>query len=190
MPLAVIAASFFLPTLKTCNTIESPMEVAADGMVWVVPWYLAALILAVVTGIAVLRGRAPGRASWISGFVSVVASGLVAFAGFAMFTAQIPDKGEDGLVWFAIALLIVSLVVGIHSLVRARTQDGWPAWTRMLLAYWAFVLPLVGLFVLEVFDGSTASIDGLGIGAHLVVLSVVTLGMVLRVKGGEDRAAP
>lgn len=190
MPLAVIAASFFLPTLKTCNTIESPMEVAADGMVWVVPWYLPALILAVVTGIAVLRVKPPAKPGRVASLLGVVACGLVALAGFVMVAAQIPDKADELGLWFSSALLLVSLGLGVRSLRRMRVLTGWSQWTRLLLAYWAFVLPLVGLFVLEVFDGSTASIDGLGIGAHLVVLSVVTLGMVLRVTGGEDRAAP
>ena len=189
MPLAVIAASFFLPTLRTCNTIQSPMEVASDGLVWVVPWYLAALALAIVTAVAVAKVRPPEKPGRVAGLVAVVACGLVAAAGFVTIGVQIPDKPDELPIWFSFGLLVVSLGVGVRSLWRLRTTSGWAGWTRTLLGYWAFTLPLVGLFALEVFDGSAASIDGLGIGAHLVTLSVVTLGvLLLRVQGVADRS--
>ncbi len=185
MPLAVIAASFFLPTLKTCNRIESPVEVAADGLVWVVPWYLAALVLAIVTGVAVAKVRAPEKPGRIAGLVGVIACGLVAVAGFVTIGVQIPEEPDEPAIWFSFALLTVSLGVGCRSLWRMRTRRGWTGWTRLLLAYWAFTLPLVGLFGLEVFEGSAASIDGLGIGAYLVTLSVATLGvLLLRIEDG------
>lgn len=177
MPLAVIAGSFFVPTLKTCSTMQSPLEVAADGLVWVVPWYLAALVLAVATTVAMFRRRVPSRADWVFGVVSVAVCGLVALVGFLGAAYELPSSPDDVGLWFAVSVTLVPLAVGTRSLIRARAHHGWSAWTRLLLGYTSFVLPLSGLFVLHVYEDGHAG--DLGPGAYAVVIGTLVLGAIL-----------
>lgn len=177
MPLAVIAGSFFVPTLKTCSTIQTPLEVTVDGLAWVVPWYLAALVLAIATAAAVFRRRVPSRAGWVFGVVSVIACGLVALAGFVGAAYELPSSPDDFALWFAVSVTVVPLGLGTRSLLRARAHCGWSAWTRLLLGYTSFVLPLTGLFALHVYDDGHAR--DLGPGAYAVIVATLALSGIL-----------
>lgn len=187
MPLLVIAASFFLPTVRTCTVIESPLEVAADGLVWVVPWYLGALLLASISAVAAVKLRPPSRAGWVIGTTAVIACALVDVAGLLVGLATFLESHDDRLLLgLALVVLVASLVLGVSSLRGARARAGWPAWTRLLLGYWAFVLPLLVLIGLEALDGSRPGPHDLGPGAYTVAAATALLGLVVGRAAASD----
>src|SRR5207247_1892458 len=66
-PLTLIALSFFLPFLRVCDHMETPLHYVRSGTalggMWVAPRFVVAGLLAVLIGLALWRGRTPGRAA-------------------------------------------------------------------------------------------------------------------------------
>ncbi|MEM6996134.1 MAG: hypothetical protein AAF721_36845 [Myxococcota bacterium] len=187
-PFVLIAAAFFLPTLRVCNSVQSPLEFTLDGLVWLVPPYLAAAVFAVVTVEALCRARTPSRAGWIAAGVAVGMCGLVALAGavgiIADFGGTPKRQLESALV---LAGLIAVIVAGGASARFARRHTGWPAWVRLIAAYWFLALPIVAILGLSLED-ATPGRPTLGPGAYAFTLGLAWVGAALCVQLIATRA--
>lgn len=177
-PLVLVVCAFFLPTLRVCNAVESPADFTADGLVWIVPWYLSAFIVAAVTVVALIKLRPPARPGWIAAGISVGSCACVALAGLVAAAATLADGDDTIIAATVLAGLVVCLGASVQIVRRARAHHGWRAWTRLLLLQWVLLLPLVALLVLFAADGGGSG-PKLGIGAYVVFAGVTALGVVL-----------
>lgn len=177
-PLLLIACAFFLPTIRVCNTVESPASLTAEGLVWIVPWYLCALVLAAVTVVALVKLRAPSRAGWIAGGLAVGSCGCVAVAGLVAVAPEFVTNDDGAAAMLLLLALPVCVALGGVLAQRARRHRGWPAWTRLLLVYWLMLLPLVVLLAHAALEKSDRT-ETFGIGAYVVLAGIAALGVVL-----------
>ncbi len=190
-PLVLVVCAFFLPTLRVCNVVETPADFVADGLVWIVPWYLSAFVVAAVTVVALIKLRAPARPGWIVAGIGVGCCACVALAGVVAAAAALPDGRDTLVAMLVLAGLLICLGASVQIVRRARAHHGWKAWTRLLLLQWVLLLPLVALLILFALDGGDSK-PTLGIGAYVVFAAVAALGVVLAplfLRPGADEGA-
>jgi hypothetical protein len=132
LPLVVVAATFFLPMVDSCERAISPLSYVAEGpwqALWVLPTFAAAFVLAT----AVFR-------SWRS-----KAKTAIAFAAMGAFALTLPFHG----VAFGVSgALVPAIMYGVATLGtvlllgRARAKTGWQRLSSLLDAYAVAAAPL------------------------------------------------
>ncbi len=181
-PLGLLAATFFLPFLRSCDTMKSPLEYCdkAAAAVWIVPPFAAAALLAVVTGAALLRRRAPARGSFAAAWAAL--GGCLVTA--VMYAWALSEPGRPWLTWDRLVTLVWSVApvaVAVPILVFARRCDGWQRWTRTLAAFGALAAGHAVWVVGECVSGHPARNVGVGgwlyLAADLAILAAAAAGV-------------
>ena len=172
-PLWLIGVCLFLPTVRACETIESPAQLLTTEKPWFLALlapYLVAQVIAVVATVALARGVV-GRRSTIATAVAALAAGasavMLALVGFEAHARL----GEQ--IWSLLSGVV--FVAGVAVMWRARTLEPWARLQRLHAAYTIFTLPLAALLArMACEDG----IHSIGFGAPLFVGAVAALAIV------------
>jgi len=164
-----IAGAFFLPFVKGCETMISPLQFSFESLhkplalLWVLPRFGVAALLAVLTIIFVVKKRAPDRVSEKLAAVGLAASA----AALATDWWLLVKDGHIPLLW--LAAMIVATVAGAYLLVSAWRSRSWARWERLIAAHAGLSSPLCGLVV------TAGSWQSVGAGGYVYVTSIVIL---------------
>jgi hypothetical protein len=133
LPLALVAATFFLPMADSCNHAVSPLTYVAEGGVASAIWLIPTFITAEVLAVAVFR-------SWRQ-----KAKTASAFATMSAFALTLPVLGVlfafDGARVMAPIYAVATLVTA-WLMKRARAKMGWERLSALLDAYAVAAFPL------------------------------------------------
>ncbi len=181
----LIALSFFLPTVRACDTWDSPLTLtigSPTSLGLMIP-YLAALFFLILS-IRLLCSSPPGRRWDVSAVVSLIlcaASALLCVIFLLAPEVEGPLR-KGGVLAAGIALILA----GTFFLLRARQQAGPALWHDRCAAYAFWASPL-GLFFLILIFSPEGSLK-VGPGGYLYTLSVAVLAVTSclggRSKGG------
>ena len=173
--LFAIGAAFFLPFVKGCDSMVSPIGMVAEGhggsllIAWIVPRFAVAALLAVLTLVALWRGREPGRGAAILagvGVLSLVPASILDGYDLVRKASRLDLFG----VGFA-AIVFGLGALGLWWAVGACRRDGWARWERFIAAYAALAAPFVW-FVVEAFAKSWREV---GLGGYAYATSITIL---------------
>jgi len=139
----LLGLCLFLPCVKSCGSAISPVGLAAEGPVLLplMTPFLLAQPLAIVTIVALLRRRAPGRK------LSLLATLLVALTLSSPLLLVDIDYCDRG--WPLLLVDAALALAALALLVRARRATAWPRHALTLSAFGLASLPL-GLFLLDI----------------------------------------
>jgi hypothetical protein len=167
--LLAIGAAFFLPFVKGCGQMVSPIGFVAEGLhkpgavLWVAPRFWVAALLAGLTLLALWRRREPGRAAERLAFAGLAAS--VGALGMDWWPSL--AEGRAAVIW-TVALSLATGVAG-WLLVSAVRRRGWARWERLIAAHAVLSSPLCGI----VFEAR--SWRSVGAGGYCYVASIAIL---------------
>jgi peptidoglycan/LPS O-acetylase OafA/YrhL len=163
-----IAAAFFLPFVKGCETMISPLQFSLDSLhkplalAWVLPRFGVAALLAGWTLYFVVRKREPDR-------VRLAALALVASAA-ALATdwwLLLKEEGHIPFWWFA--AMSVATLGSAWLIVSAWRSRSWARWERIIAAHAVLSSPLCGVVI------TAGSWKAVGAGGYVYVTSIVIL---------------
>jgi hypothetical protein len=165
-----IGAAFFLPFVKGCEKMISPLQFSLDdlhkplALIWVLPRFGVAALLAALTLVFLARKRAPDRAG-----ERLAAAGLVtSCAAFAVdWWLMFSDSIRPPLsVWLAMS---AATIVAGWLLLGAWRSRSWARWERLVAAHAALSSPLCGIVI------TAGSWQSVGAGGYAYVTSIVIL---------------
>lgn len=192
VPLGLIVISFFLPAVRECDTIKSPLEFAikdAPMAAWIAPAYFAALLLGLAGLAGLARGRAPRPAL---GWAALVLAGLPVLGTLVwMASATVSHGATGGGLWLGAIGLAASLAIASTIAARARRTEGWARQRLFVTAY----LPLTAIQLFFFVGGWWAQIHSpehrteIGPGAYLFVAGVLSLAVAAIAGSRRERAA-
>jgi peptidoglycan/LPS O-acetylase OafA/YrhL len=167
--LLAISAAFFLPFVKGCNAMVSPLQFSLEGLdnplvqAWLLPRFAVAALLAVLTLISIAKKREPGRAcerlAWAALATSAAA---LAVDWYLLF------KGDHALT-VPLAVLSAITLGSVLLLLGAARHRSWARWVRLIAAHAALSSPLCGFVVTA---GSWRSV---GAGGYAYTTSIAIL---------------
>jgi hypothetical protein len=180
VPLAVMALAFVLPTVQACHddptqsALDVALEDGARKAPWVAPPYLAALVLAVVTIVALRRRRSPGKA-WAYLSAGLLATGVATSLTVPWQMAVEATEAQASVVLPILAMVGAAGLCAVW-IVRALRKGGWARWSGLLGAHALLAAPL-GILL-----GMLAGGDELRVGAYVYVGALSAL-VTIRVAG-------
>ena len=136
LPLAAIAASFFMPAIRGCERLESPFENAAQEPTLALLAYphLLALPLAVLAVLALARGSKLGELFAVSAGVAAVSIAGVLMPLAPPLIHKFADGEPLAPQWpWLLAALPPALAVAVWN--RARKTPPESSWPPMLCAF-------------------------------------------------------
>jgi hypothetical protein len=172
-PLLLIVLAFFLPTVKVCTAVESPMALVGDGLVWVATPYATAAVLIVVTALALRRASPPGR---VGVYVASVAIGGCGLVGVGLLVIVLLDADADlaSTIWCGGTTLALGL--GGAFAARARQVGHWSRWLLLIATYTCWAAPIGLLLVLIMLEPNA---DRMAVpGAHAYLLALAALALI------------
>lgn len=176
-PLAILAITFFLPFVRSCNATLSPLQhITQDSehwwtALWIAPPFAAAALLAAVTAVALLRRRAPGRASWVIGLAGIATAAVGAACYATMILHDARDQPGHAFLW--LALPVGALAAGAAPLFFARRRAPWTRWMHLVASFTALASPHCMWVVGHLFDAHPT--ESIGSGGWLYLSSIVAL---------------
>ena len=185
-PLTAIVAAFFLPTIRSCGVMRTPVTYIVEqprSVPWLVSPYVAALVLALATSALFARNRTPSRTSYRFAWA---AFGLT----FLSTTMALMTWLSDDRVNIRIVAGVITMVcVGLVAVQRAIRFEGWSRWIRMLFAFAAMTAgnTVWVMVALAMGDGVW---DAIGIGGHLFLWSVVAIALLAAYGVRPTKAVP
>jgi len=180
-PLWLIGVCLFLPTVRSCNKLESPAQLLSDSkplFAMMLSPYVLAQLLVVVAIVALGRGAVGRFATWATATLVGLA------ASSAGVLAALPFDGHefDDQLWRVFAGL--SLVGGAIVYARALRRDEWTRLWRLHSAFVLFTLPMAALLTrITLHDGP----HGVGFGAYLFLVAFDALAVVHLLSWRRDR---
>ncbi len=175
----VMAAAFFLPSVRSCSRIETPLEYASGSWpmaIGVVPPYVLAAFFAFGTAFAWMRRQAPNRTLLASSRIAlaVTLGSMLALIAAGSLHASV----LGGCLLGAGLTLLFVIWLGTKPL-----GDGWIAWRTRLLSFSLLSTPHVLMMGIAVFadvhERTTQSQSG--IGARAFVISwLAQVGLIFR----------
>jgi hypothetical protein len=176
--LLAMGVAFFLPFVRGCQTMVSPIGFSMESahrpllLLWVVPRFAVAALLAVLTWILVARKRAPDRAS-----ERIAWAGLTASVGAlgADWWMTYKDAFTHPVAVVPLAALCAVTLLSGWLLVAARRHTSWARWERLIAAHAALSMPLCGFVVAA---GAWSAV-GIGGYAYTTSIAILTLLFVL-----------
>jgi len=171
-PLWLIGLCVFLPTVRGCQTLQSPAQLmwgAPLPLIAMLSPYLVAQLLVIVAVVALGRGHAGPlvtRATAALAGVAATSAAVLAILGF---------DGHDlaALLWRVFAG--VCLVGGVAVLGRARRLEPWTRLVRYHAAYAIFTLPMAALLLRIVVEDGPRRV---GVGAWAFLAAFLALAVV------------
>jgi peptidoglycan/LPS O-acetylase OafA/YrhL len=138
VPRIAIALAFFLPAMRVCDAVQSPLEACTDGwaVAWIAPPFAMALLLGLFTWVAHARRRPPPPL-----LVAPVALGLLLYAVAIPLVALAGDSDPQ--------LDVVVVAWGAAMLacvVRGLRRRGWARWAWLGHAHVVMGAALAALF--------------------------------------------
>ena len=178
-PMGLLTVCFFLPFVRVCGEIPSAAKVIAGDSpnplmaLWIAPRFVVGALLAIVIGVALVRGRAPGRAAFVASFLGVLAALGGAVTDSVMQLGEVTRLDRVELTWALCAPLLI--VLGGALLVVAWRRAGWTRWARLVGAYAAVAATLSGFIVSAVHSSSETNV---GVGGWIYVGAIACLAVV------------
>lgn len=149
---AGILATFLMPTVKGCNDVDSPAQLAfRDGLPsvlapFILPVYGGTIVLAIATLIALYRG--PGRIGAIASTCALFAlwTSAPSFVGFILY--------DDRTLYSPVAYALPPTMLIAGFLVMGTVRGGWLAYGLRSAAWWVLLLgtPLTMQVAMTLFD--------------------------------------
>ena len=137
VPLGLMAATFFLPFVDHCGTgkFQSPLAFVIEGGdvshgLWVLPPFAGALLLALGTWMALVRGGFPGRGMRALAAVVLLAGAAVNVAWVAG-AIGVSTRFELGYGLWAGAATVLASVLWWWS----RRTAGWQLWSAYIACH-------------------------------------------------------
>jgi hypothetical protein len=183
--LFAIAAAFFLPFVKGCDAMISPLQFSLESvhkpiaLAWVLPRFFVAALLAGWTLVLAWKRCAPHpRAErW-----AVVGLALSA-AAFGVDWWVIFAEAHHG-PWLGILAMSAATLASAGLLVGAWRRRGWARWERLIAAHATLSSPLCGVVV------TAGSWKSVGAGGYAYVTSIfILLVLFLASRRGKDPTA-
>ena len=182
--LTLCAVSFFLPFVRVCGRMETPLHFVATGTplaaAWIAPRFLVAGLLAVLAALALGRRRVPGARSTAVAFVGLATLALSMvlewrLLGEALAHGEVP---WPWLGWLSLASALA--VVGTASALRHR---GWDRFIRVIGVYVALASPTCVLVLDALDSGARLDVSAVALGGYgftialLVLLALVVIAL-------------
>lgn len=153
VPLAVIFAAFFLPSVKGCDSDVIPVEEATKSgltFLWIAPSYLAAGALVLPLLAAAVARRTPHR---LGRQMAEAILGLQIACG-ALFSLAVAlgitlERTNDSGALAVAAGMLAPPIAGLLLVVRGHTRRGWRRWSFFLAGYAVLSLPIGALLAAE-----------------------------------------
>jgi hypothetical protein len=173
-----MALAFVLPAVESCrDEVDSALDASlreSSMAAWVAPPYLAALVLAAVTLIALSRKRSPTKAwAWLS--AALIATGIATSLTVPWRIAIEASEARADVVLPVLAM-VGAATICVRLVVSALRKGGWSRWYGLLAAHAVLAAPLA------VFLGTLAMGDELRVGAYVYVGALSAL-VALQVAG-------
>jgi len=171
-PLWLIGLCLFLPSVRACETLESPAQLMGGAkplFILMLSPYLVAQLLVVVAVIALARGHAGRFATRATAALVVVTSSSAAVLAILGF------DGHDLVAQLWRLGAAVCCVAGAFVFVRALRAEPWTRLLRLHTAYVIFTLPMAALLARIVVGDGPARV---GVGAFAFLAAFAALVVV------------
>lgn len=171
--LIAVIAVFFLPTLPSCEQMESPLSYGASGVGFALaawPVFVAAVALVVGGVVSLARGQ-PTRGARIAMAPFVAASALSTIVVDAILVYE--DTSAASTRAGFVAVIGPCLIAGSAAAWTAVRLGGWRGWVALILTWFAFAL--VSLPSVLIAPAMVNARDGVGPGAWVWCCALIAL---------------